>query len=162
VNAAAASKSNALPSRRLLRDREARDPQHDALEGCGDGAGVGDVVAEVGAVVDPRDDEVGLKAVDQAEGREAHAVHRRPIGRVADAAVAEGHLLHPQRAPGGDRARRRRAVGVGRDDRQLDVGDLEQRTPQRLQPVGLDPVVVGQQHAQHGSEDRGAHGADPA
>ena len=39
----------------------------------------------------------------------------------------------------------RGAVAVGRDDRQLDPGHLQQRAAQRLQALGLDPVVVGEQ-----------------
>ena len=60
------------------RRRSPGSAEHDALERGGDRAGVGDVVAEVGAVVDPRDDQLGLEALDQAELGEAHAVHRVP------------------------------------------------------------------------------------
>ena len=95
----------------------------------------------------PGDDQLGLEALDQAEVREPHAVDRRAVGRVADGPVVEVDLLHPQRPPGGDRARHRRAVAVGRDHRQLDRRDAAKRAPQRLQAGGLDPVVVGQQHS---------------
>ena len=78
---------------------------------------------------------------------EPHAVDRRSVARVADGAVAEVDLLDDERASRRDRTRRRRAIVVGRDHRELDVGQLEQRAPQRLQALGLDPVVVGQQHA---------------
>jgi hypothetical protein len=105
-------------------------------------------------VVDAGDDQVGREAVDQAERGEADAVDGRAVGRVADRPVAERHLLDPQRPPRGDRARGRRLVGVRRDDRQLDVLDLHERAPQRLQPFRLDAVVVGEQYPQHRPEAR--------
>ncbi len=70
----------------------------------------------------PGDDELGLEAVDQPELREAHAVDRRAVRRVADRAVVEVDLLDPQRPPRRDRARSRGAVPVRRDHRQLDSG----------------------------------------
>ena len=129
-------------------------PEDHALEGGRHRAGVGDVVAEVRPVVDAGDDQVGREAVDQPERGEPDAVDRRAVGRVADRAVAERHLLDPQRPPRGDRARGGRLVGVGRDDRELDVVDLEQRAPQRLQALRLDPVVVGEEDPEHAREDR--------
>ena len=77
-----------LPLQRLLGDGDRREPEHDALEGRGDGARVGDVVAEVGAVVDAGDDQLRLRP-DQAELGEADAVDRRAVGREADGAVVE-------------------------------------------------------------------------
>ena len=53
--------------------------EHDALERGGDRARVGDVVAEVGAVVDAGDDQVGLEVVDQPERR--RAARSRPASR---------------------------------------------------------------------------------
>ena len=112
-----------LPLGRLLRNGDRRQPQHDALERRRDRARVGDVVAEVGPVVDARDDQLGLEA-DQAERRKAHAVDRRAVGGEAAAAVVERELLHPQRAARGDAARARRAVRVG-----CDHGKLNARQP---------------------------------
>ena len=109
-------------------------------------------------MVDPRDDEVGLEALDQPEVGEPHAVDRRAVGGVADAAVLERHLGDPQRAPRGDRARHRRAVGVGRDHDEANVVELGERAAQRLQPVRLDPVVVGQQDVAHQVQDIPARG----
>jgi len=83
-------------------------------------------------VVDPGDDEVGVEAVDQAEGREAHAVHGGAVGGVPDAAVAEVDLLDPDRSAGGDRAGGGGAVGIGRDDGELDAGHLCERAPEGL------------------------------
>ena len=51
----------------LLGDRDPGEAEDDALQRRGDGARVGDVVAEVGAVVDAGDDQVGGEAVDQPE-----------------------------------------------------------------------------------------------
>ena len=97
----------------------------------------------------PGDDHVGLEALDQPERGEPHAVHRRAVAGVADRPVVERHLLHPQRAAEGDRARGRGAVAVRRDHRQLDVLERDQRAPQRLQALGVDAVVVGEQDPQH-------------
>jgi hypothetical protein len=101
-------------------------------------------------VVDPRDDDVGLEALDEAELGQAHAVHRRAVGGVAQRAVAEVDLLHPQRPAGGDHAREGRAVAVGRDDCELDVGEAQERAAQGLQALGLDAVVVRQEDPRHG------------
>ena len=87
-------------------------PEHDALQRGGDRARVGDVVAQVGAVVDAGDDQVGLEALDQPERGEPHAVHRRAVAGVAHGAVVELDLAHPQRAAERDRARRRGLVVV--------------------------------------------------
>ena len=83
---------------RLLGDGDGGQPEHQPLERRRHGARVGDVVAEVGAVVDPRDDQVGTLA-EQAEVGEAHAVDRGALGREADRAVVELDLLDPDRRP---------------------------------------------------------------
>jgi len=97
-------------------------------------------------VVDAGYDELRFEALDHAECREAHAVDRRAVGREAVRAVAEVDLVDPQRPARRDRARHSGAVAVGRDHRELDVGDPQQRAAQRLQPLGVDPVVVREQH----------------
>jgi hypothetical protein len=98
-------------------------------------------------VVDAGDDQLRGEALHEAEGGEAHAVHRRPVRGVADGPVAEVDLLHPQRAARRDAAADGRAVRVRRDDRDLDAGHPQQRAAQRLQPLGRDPVVVGEEDA---------------
>ena len=118
-------------ARGLLGDRDGGDAEHDPLEGGGDRARVGDVVAEVGAVVDPGDDQVRALA-DQPELGEAHAVDRRAVGGEAAVAVAELDLLDAQRRARGDAARRRAAVRVRRDHLDLDPVDLAQRPPRGL------------------------------
>ena len=130
----------------LLGDRNRGDAEDDSLEGGGDRARVGDVVAEVGAVVDPGDDQVGPVA-DQAQLGEADAVDRRAVGRVALVAVAELDLLDAQRRAGGDAARGSAAVRVRGDHVDLDPVDLAQSSPGGLQAGGRDPVVVGQQNS---------------
>jgi hypothetical protein len=96
-------------------------------------------------VVDSRDDQL-RPGLDQAERREAHAVHGRAVGRVAHRPVAELDLLDPERRAGRDAARRRRAVRVGRDHREVDPRHLQQRATHGVQARGLDAVVVGQQN----------------
>jgi hypothetical protein len=59
--------------------------------------GVGDVVAEVGAVVDARCDEVEA-LLEEAEEREADAVGGGAVDRVAGRPVGERPLPDPQRA----------------------------------------------------------------
>jgi hypothetical protein len=130
---------------RLLRHRDRRQPQHDPLERRGDRSRVGDVVAQVGAVVYARHDQLGLE-VEQPERGEAHAVHGGAVGGEAARAVPELDLLHPERLLEGDAARRRGAVGVGRDHGQLDTGHTEQRAPEHVQAGGCDAVVVGEQN----------------
>ena len=132
----------------LLGEGDRGDAEDDPLERRGDGARVGDVVAEVGAVVDPGDDQVGA-AADQAQLGEADAVDRGAVGGVADGAVAELDLLDAQRRAGGDAAGGGAAVGVGGDHVDLDPVELAQRPPRRLQAGGRDAVVVGQEDA-HG------------
>ena len=152
MNAAASSKSNARPRRksssRAVDCCETAIPgrlEQQRLERRRDGAGVGDVVAEVEPVVDAGDDELRLEVLDQPELREPHAVDGRAVGREAVRAVVEVDPLDPQRPARRDRARGRGAVAVRRDDGQLDPRHVEQRAPQRLEALGLDPVVVRQE-----------------
>ena len=83
-----------IERRRVLRDRDPRQSQHDRLERGRHRARVGDVVAEVRAVVDAGDDELGLEALDQPQPGQAHAVDRGSVGGEADSSVGK------RRAPG--------------------------------------------------------------
>jgi hypothetical protein len=130
----------------LLGEGDGGDAEDDSLEGGGDRARVGDVVAEVGSVVDPGDDQVRA-AADQAQLGEAHAVDRRAVRGVADVAVAELDLLDGQRRAGRDAARGGAAVRVRGDHVELDPLDLAQGAAGRLQAGGRDAVVVGEQDA---------------
>ena len=83
-------------SLRLLRDGDGGDAEHDPLERGGDRARVRDVVAQVHAVVDAGDDQVGALA-DEPELGEAHAVDGRAVGGEAARPVAQLDLGHGQR-----------------------------------------------------------------
>ena len=100
-------------------------------------------------MVDARHDHVGLEVLDQSQAGKPHAVHRRAVGGIAHGAVIEGHLRHPQRPAGSDRARHRRAVAIGRYDRQAHPLEADERTAHGLQAVGFDPVVVCEQNVEH-------------
>ena len=67
----------------------------------------------------------GTNSIEPERG-EADAVDRRAVGGEAGGAVAELHLLDPERLAQIVMLRAvARAVGVGRDHRQLDARDLE-------------------------------------
>ena len=95
---------------------------------------------------------VRLEAVDQPERCQAHAVDRRAVARVADGPVLDGiSATHS-----GRRIEIERAVADGsrrRDHRQLDVLERDERTPQRLQALGVDPVVVGRAGTRSTADD---------
>ena len=137
----------------LLGDRNRGDAEDDPLERRRHRARVGDVVAEVGAVVDPGDDQVGPVA-DQAQLGEADAVDRRAVGGEAAVAVAELDLLDGQRRAGGDAASRGAAVGVRRDHVYLDAVHLAQGAAGRLQAGGADAVVVGEEDSHERIDSR--------
>ena len=122
----------------------AGNAQDDPLEGRSDGARVGHVVAQVRPVVDARDDQVRLLAQESEVG-EANAVHWRAIGRKSLVAVVELDLLDPERRAGRDAPRGRRAVRVGRDEMHLHPVELAERAAERLDALGADSVVVGDQ-----------------
>ena len=125
-------------------------------------ARVGDVVAEVRAVVDAGRDEVEPVA-EVAEERDAHRIGRRAVDRVGERAVAEGPLADAQRAHQRLLVADRTLVRVRRDDR--DVADRVERVLEREQPARLDPVVVGDEDARPAApvvERLGAPCAAPA
>src|SRR5207342_2434176 len=136
--------------RGLLGEDDGGDAEHDPLQRRRHRARVGDVVAEVGAVVDAGDDQVRA-AADQAQLGEADAVDRGAVGGVAAVAVAELDLLDAERRAGGDAAGGGAAVGVRRDHVDLDAVEVAQRPPRRLQAGGGDAVVVGEEDA-HGPD----------
>ena len=123
-----------------LRHGDRRDAEQRALHGGADGAGVGDVVAEVRALVDaghhqrrplPRRmplmrqvDAVGRRAVDRV------AVGRRPRRCAAAGAGVSAWLTALCSRSG--------ATTTTRAERLQRVG-------QRAEPVGVDAVVVGDQ-----------------
>ena len=115
----------------------------------------GDVVPEIRAVIDAGHDQLSLESLDQPEVGQPDAVDRSAVGGVSDCPVLEVDLLNPQRPPRGDRPRHRRAIPIGRDHRELDPVDLQQRRSQRLEPGGLDPVVVREQDPHLGPDPSG-------
>src|SRR4051794_23283197 len=104
-----------LAGLRLLRDGNAGHAQNHTLERGRHGARVGDVVAQVRAVVDAGDDQLGRPS-HEAERGQSHAVDRRAVGREADRAVVELDLLDYERTPRRYRARRGALVRVRRDN----------------------------------------------
>ena len=124
----------------LLRDREGGAVVDDRLHRRADRARVGDVVAEVRAVVDAGRDEV--EAVPEvAEEGEADRVGRRAVDRVGERPVGKCPLADAQRAHERLLVADRALVRVGRDDGHL-AHPLE-RLLEREQPARLDAVVVG-------------------
>ena len=129
VNAAAASKSKRSPSRKSIS--RAADCWETATAGrpritpSSAAATVPEYVMSSPRLepwLMPRDDQLGREALDEAERGEAHAVDRRAVGGVADACRRRSR---PPRTHSGRRVvmprADRRAVGVGRDDRELDA-----------------------------------------
>ena len=134
-------------------------PEHDALQRGGHRARVGDVVAEVRAVVDAGDDQLGLE-LDQPERGEAHAVHRRAVGGVADGAVARGPPPRPTAGAGGDAARRGAAVGVGAITASSTPGTSSSARRMACRPIGADAVVVGEEDLHRLTQDSRARARD--
>ncbi len=134
------------PAGGLLGERHGGNAEDDPLQRRRDRPRVGDVVAEVGAVVDPGDDQVGAIA-DQAQLGEADAVDRGAVGRVATVAVAELDLLDAEGRAGRDAARGGAAVRVGSDHVDLDAVELAQGPSRSLQAGRGDAVVVGEEDA---------------
>src|SRR5918998_611667 len=126
------------------RDRDARNPDHDPLQGPRDRPGVGYVVAEVLAVVYPRDDDVGHE-VHEPQSDEAHAVYRRPRAGVAHDAVGHLALLDVEGATEGDAPPYPAPVAVRGHGQ--DVAHLLEGLPGREQPRRVYTVVVGQYYA---------------
>src|SRR5215212_4964898 len=102
----------------LLADREARAAVDHGLHRGADGAGIGDVVPEVRAVVDPRRDEIEAVA-EVAEERDAHRVRWAAVDRIGERAVTEDSLSDPERAHQGLLVADRALVRVRRDDRRV-------------------------------------------
>jgi hypothetical protein len=75
-----------------LRHRDGRHAQERALHGSGDGAGIGDVVPKVRAVIDARHDQHRGRR-QEAEDRQVYAVGGRAVDR--EAALTEA--VRPER-----------------------------------------------------------------
>lgn len=96
-------------------DGDAGQAEDGGFEGSRDGAGVSDIVAEIGPVIDARDDDVGPFREDLGEGQR-DTVGRGPIDRVAP--IVE--LPNPQRPRQGEAVRRRALLRSRGDDDDLD------------------------------------------
>src|SRR5947208_10771112 len=124
----------------LLRDRERGAAVDDRLHRRADRSRIGDVVAQVGAIVDARGDEV--EAVPEvAEESEAHGVRRRPVDRPAGRAVGESPLADAERAHQRLLVAHRALVRLWRDNDSL--AHRVEGLLEREQPARFDTVIVG-------------------
>ena len=118
----------------LLRDRDGGHVEDGGLERRADRARVGEVVADVQAVIDARDDEVDRRHQPREEP-DAHAVDRRPRAceqRVAVGAAGSDDADGPVERDG---ARDAAAIAVGGDHRHAQP-EFEQPVAERRQPFG--------------------------
>ena len=104
---------------------------------------VGDVVAEVGAVVDAGDDQVGGPVLEQVEHPEVDAVG----GGAVDAVAVLPQLLEAERTVEGERVAAGALLAVGGDHHHLP--HRRQRLGEKPDPLGEDAVVVGDQDPGH-------------
>src|SRR5205823_1318991 len=111
----AAIEGKSLADQRGEGDR--RHVEQRSFEGGGDGAGVGDVVAEVWSEIDAGDDEGGAVVAHQLENGEIHAIGRRAV----DDVFVVAKLEHPQRTVQRERMRGRTLLAVRRDDGDFDA-----------------------------------------
>ena len=118
------------------RDGDGRDAEQRSLDRRGDGAGVGDIVAKVRSLVDPRDEQVDLLSPQDAVHAEVDAVG----GRAVDGVDARRDLLHPQRVGERERVAGRAPLPVGGDH--VHRAQVLQGVGQRLDPLGAHAVVV--------------------
>ena len=139
----------------LLRDGDRRQPEHDALERRRDRARVGDVVAEVRAVVDAR--RRSARPRSRRSARASRGARSRPACRRS----RSRRVPSPKSTSSTHSGRRvviERAIAErlpsGAITAELDARHAQQRAAQRLQALGLDAVVVGEQHL-HGLPSRG-------
>ena len=128
------------------RDRDGRQSQEAALDRGRDGAGIQHVVAEVRAVVDPRDDHV-VVVVEQPGDGQMHAIRRRAVADVVSIGVM---LKHAQRYVEREGIAGAAAITIRRDD-----GDVRQRLQclgEREQTVRAITVVVTDQDLHKAAE----------
>ncbi len=129
----------------LQRDRQGRNAKARRLQGGADGARDGDAAADVLAVIDARDDQVGLarqdlhdRMQDRLGGRAADGVHG-PVFAV------NAHLFQADGAVGGGGEAAPGAGGLvarGGDMHVTDFGQGRRRGPQAGR---ADAVIVGEQ-----------------
>ncbi len=137
----------------LEREGERGDSEDPRLHRGRDRAGVGDVIAEIAAVIDAGEDELRstLEAARHSSHRQEHAIGRSSVDR--EARVVE--LPQAKRATHGQRMARAALLSIRRHD--LHLAEVAHRGVQREQAFGLDPIVIGQQdsHCPSFSRDLG-------
>ena len=129
----------ALRAAEGLRQRDRRDAEHRSLDRAGDRPGIGDVLRDVLAPVDPRQDEVRATVGHDLPHAHDHAVGRRALHRV----MARADLAQPQRIAERQRMGDPRLVGLGGDDEQV-VGELAGDRSSTPGPAH-EAVVIGDQ-----------------
>src|SRR3954447_15748098 len=119
-----------------------------AFHSGSDGAGVGDVIAQVVAAVDARDHEIGHEA-EEAERHERHTVRGRAVGGVCHGDMVE-HAggNNAQRPVEGAIVPGNRPVAVGGEHGHVVLGG--EHGVEGEQPLGGDAVVIGEQYAHGG------------
>ncbi len=131
----------------LLRHRERGALVDDRLHRRAHGARVGHIVAEVGAVVDTRGDQVEAD-IEVAQEREADRIGGRTVDRPCSSAVGQRPLADPEWAHERLLVTDRGLVGLGRHH--IHVTDGLQRLLEGEQAARLDAVVVGDEDARTG------------
>ena len=142
-----------LSPARAERDGERWDAEQRPLHRRRDRARVRDVVAEVRALVDARDDQRRARARRMPLIGEVHAVG----GRAVDGEALRPELLDAQRPVQRERVAHRALLAIGRDDHHLAEG--AERLGERRDALGVDAVVVGDQDERRGIHDGRAQGA---
>ncbi len=124
---------------RAQRDRDRRQPEEAAFDGCCDGARVEHVVSEIGAIVDARHHHVVL-VIEQPRDRQMHAVGRSSR-HVVNASLG---FVHPQGHIECQGIAGTTAIAVGGDDG--DLGDGQQRLAQAADSLGAVTIVIADQY----------------
>ena len=113
-----------------------RDTAYGGFDGGSNSARVKDVAAQVVAVVDAGDDEVGAFA--KLKQAKVGAVG----GSATDRPDTGADFLDAQRVKQGERVRGCAALAIGRDD--VDLGYLGERAGEDRESVGTHPIIVGE------------------
>ncbi len=124
-------------------DRKRLQAANGALHGRGDGAGVGEVPAQVRAVVDAGDHDVGPAVPHDLQERQGNAVGGGAGAGMGEGAVREGGLAQSQRLVQRDAVAAGAARPVRRHDG--DLGHRVERLFEHEQAISVHAVVVGNQ-----------------
>ena len=133
-----------MPRCPCQRDGDAGDPEQRAFQRARDRARVGHVVAEVIALVDAGDDEIGrAPGVIDLRDRDVDAVGRRAV----DLVDAIAQPLHPKRPAQRQRVADRAGFDVRRDNR--DFSEIGESCRQRMDAVRVDAIIIGYEDSGH-------------